>query len=146
VLACRVEGKSPKTVDFYEGILRRFTWYLAQSIVDHVEPMTVRSFLGYVQTSEHRWGSQNPQANKKASQTTVQRYYTGLKVFFNWCVAEDYIETSPMATVKKPRAPKKLVEAISPQDIATVSYFPSGYGVLPDGLLRFGSYPHHPLL
>ena len=26
-LWCRVEGKSPRTVEFYEGNLRRFLWY-----------------------------------------------------------------------------------------------------------------------
>jgi len=49
---------------------------------------------------------------------TVQRYYTGLKVFFNWCLNEQYIEYSPMDTLKKPKAPKKIVKAVAPEDIS----------------------------
>ncbi|MFC1958566.1 tyrosine-type recombinase/integrase [Chloroflexota bacterium] len=117
ILTCQVEGKSPNTVTFYKGILDRYTWYLNEFNLDEVTPMTIRSFLGYIQSTEHRWGSNNSRANRKAGQVTVQRYYTGLKVFFNWCVVEDYLVTSPMATLKKPKAPKKVVKAISAQDI-----------------------------
>ncbi|MFC2062614.1 tyrosine-type recombinase/integrase [Chloroflexota bacterium] len=79
--------------------------------------MAIRSFLGYILSTEHRWGSNNSRANRKAGPVTVQRYYTGLKVFFNWCVADGYFEFSPMATLKKPKAPKKIVKAIVPEDI-----------------------------
>jgi len=97
--------------------LERFLWYLNKFGVREVTPMSIREFLGYVQSTEHRWGSDNPRANRKASQTTVQRYYSALKVFFNWSVAEGDIETSPMAALKKPKAPKKVVEAIQPTDV-----------------------------
>ena len=67
--------------------------------------MTVRCFLGYLQSTEHRWGSDNSRAKRPVGQVTVQRYYTGQKVFFNWAVAEGYIAGSPMLTLKKPKTP-----------------------------------------
>ncbi|MFC1893331.1 tyrosine-type recombinase/integrase [Chloroflexota bacterium] len=116
LLTCRVEGKSPNTVTFYKGILDRFTWYLNEYSIYEITPMAIRSFLGYIQSTEHRWGSHNSRATKKAGQVTIQRYYTGVKVFVNWCVTEGYMDTSPMTTLKKPKAPKKVVKAITPED------------------------------
>jgi len=117
LLTCRVEGKSTATVKFYEGILRRFAWYLNQFGISIISPMVIRGFLGYIQSTEQRWGSNNSRATKKAGPVTLQRYYTGLKVFFNWCIQERYIEESPMVTLKKPKAPKKVVKALTPQEI-----------------------------
>jgi site-specific recombinase XerD len=102
------------------GILDRFLWYLREFNVEYVNSMTIRGFLGYILSTDNRWGSTNSRANKKAGHTTTQRYYTGLKVFFNWCVNEGYIESSPMDTLKKPKAPKKIVKAVSPQDITNM--------------------------
>jgi site-specific recombinase XerD len=117
LLTCRVEGKSPNTVTFYKGILERFTWYINEFGVHEISPMAIRSFLGYIHSTERRWGSYNSRATKRVGQVTIQRYYTGLKAFFNWCVAEDYLNTSPMSTLKKPKAPKKVVKAVTPEDI-----------------------------
>jgi len=30
ILNCRCEGKSPKTIEYYEGHLKRFLWYCRQ--------------------------------------------------------------------------------------------------------------------
>ncbi|MHA1971573.1 MAG: tyrosine-type recombinase/integrase [Candidatus Hodarchaeales archaeon] len=120
LLTCTVEGKSPNTVTFYKGILNNFFWYLNEFNFTIVSPMVIRQFLSYILTTDNRWGSDNSRATKKASQVTVQRYYTGLKVFFNWCINENYIDISPMANLKKPKAPKKVIKAISPQDVASL--------------------------
>jgi site-specific recombinase XerD len=117
LLTCRIEGKSPKTIVYYKGILDRFTWFLNENCVKEINTSVIRSFLGYVQSTEHRWGSNNSRANCKVKQITVKRYYMGLKVFFNWCLNEGYMENSPLATLKKPKAPKKIVKAVCPADI-----------------------------
>jgi len=51
VLTCRVEGKSPNTVTFYKGILDRFAWYLKEFNIAEVNPITIRSFVGYIQST-----------------------------------------------------------------------------------------------
>jgi len=119
-LTSKVEGKSPNTITFYKGILDRFIWYLTEYNVSEVNPMVIREFLGYLISTDKRWGSENSRATRKVGYVTVQRYYTGLKVFFNWCLNEQYIEYSPMDTLKKPKAPKKVVKAVAPEDISSL--------------------------
>jgi integrase/recombinase XerC len=80
--------------------------------------MVIRGFLGYLQSTEHRWGSSNSRAKRKAGQVTLQRYYTALKVFFNWCLSEGYIDTSLMNMVRKPEATSKMIRGLNTDEIS----------------------------
>lgn len=80
VLTKRTEGKSPRTVEYYQHNLRRFLWYAGrQGWSDDVRFLTdwqIREFLGYVGTETHRWGlegngSETSQGN--ASHSTVRQ-------------------------------------------------------------------------
>jgi site-specific recombinase XerD len=127
ILTCEVEGKTLATIKFYQGILKRFLWFLEAYDSPALTPMTIRNFLNYVRTAERRWGSGNSRAIKKASMVTVQRYYTGLLVFFNWCVMENYLEESPMKTLRKPRTPQTVIKAPDGEEInRLLDYLRSG--------------------
>ena len=60
VLTKRTEGKSPRTVEYYQENLRRFLWYAeGQGWSDDIRFLTewqIGEFLGYVGTETHRWG------------------------------------------------------------------------------------------
>ena len=45
--------------------------------------------------------------NSKLSESTVTTYLTMLKAFFNWCVDEGFVSSSPMASVKIPKPSKQ---------------------------------------
>ncbi len=60
VLTKRTEGKSPRTVEYYQENLKRFLWYVEkQGWPDDIRLLTewqIREFLGYVATATERWG------------------------------------------------------------------------------------------
>jgi len=64
-LTCKVEGKSTSTITFYKGILDRFIWYLNEFNLKEVNPMVIREFLGYLISTDKRWGSENSRATRK---------------------------------------------------------------------------------
>ena len=59
-LTLRSEGKSPKTVEFHGGNLRRLIWYAGQmgwpEDIREIDQWRVRQFLVYVAESPDRWG------------------------------------------------------------------------------------------
>jgi site-specific recombinase XerD len=112
LLSCKVEYKSAATVIFYKYILDHFLWYVKEYKITNIDALVIRSFLAYIQETPNRWNSLNYWANKKVTSTTIVRYYTGLAVFFNWCVKEELLDKSPMATLKKPQASKKVIKGL----------------------------------
>jgi len=95
--------------------LEKFQWWLGDK---EISTNSVREFIVYLQTTTSRWNSNNPRANRKVNQTTVQRYWTGLSVFFNWCVREGFFEISPMVNMRKPKIAKKVMKGLENGDMA----------------------------
>ena len=71
ILDCRINGKTQRTLEFYNDNLSRFQWWLSHNKlstdINSVGPDIIRVFLAYIQQEPHRWGSSNPHANRKAS-------------------------------------------------------------------------------
>jgi hypothetical protein len=89
ILTKRTESQSPRTTEYYEGILRRFLWYIKQnSIPDDTRQLNewhIRNFLSYVSSQTNRWatsGLGSESSKNKASYTTIHHYYRVLKTFF----------------------------------------------------------------
>jgi len=115
LLSCRVENKSPATISFYKNILDKFQWFLSKFGIETIDATTIRSFLGYLKDSPHRWDSKNTRANRPVCPYTVDRYYTALSALFRWAINEGMIETNPMATIKKPRFQRKIIKGLEPE-------------------------------
>lgn len=125
VLTARTDGKSPRTVEYYEGNLRRFLWYCErQSWPDDVRLITewhIREFLAYVASEVHRWGlngNGSESSRRQASYSTVHHYYAVLKAFFNWCVMEGFLTESPVAKVKMSNPKLKVIQPYAAEEIA----------------------------
>ncbi|MBU2008777.1 MAG: phage integrase N-terminal SAM-like domain-containing protein [Chloroflexi bacterium] len=123
-LWCRVEGKSPRTVDFYEGNLRRFLWYCQKEgypqDVQDITPEHLADFFLYVGGAEKRWGiggNGSERCRPKASRTTLRHYYRSLKVFFAWLIRERMLNESPLASFNAPRPEKPLIEPYTEDEI-----------------------------
>lgn len=123
-LTLTAEGKSPKTILFYEGNLRRFLWYAKiHGFPQNAQELTVqhiREFLVYVRDGEHRWGlsgNGSESSARKASYTTLWHYYVSLRRFFQWAQDERFIRNSPMTNVKLKRPAKKVVEPYTKEEL-----------------------------
>lgn len=125
VLTKRTEGKSPRTVKYYQDNLRRFLWYAGrQGWSDDIRFLTkwqIREFLGYVGTETHRWGLEgngSETSQRNASHSTVHHYFVVLSCFFNWVVEEGFVEENPMARIKVAKSKPKVVVPYSSEEIS----------------------------
>lgn len=124
VLTKQTEGKSPKTVEYYRGNLKRFLWYSEkQSWPDNIRLLTewhIREFLGYVTTETHRWGldgNGSETSQRKASHSTTHHYFVALSCFFNWVVREGFLQESPMSKVKVAKGKPKVITPYTTEEI-----------------------------
>jgi len=125
VLTERTDGKSPRTVEYYEGNLQRFLWYCDQQSWPHdvrlITEWNIREFLAYVTSEVRRWGldgNGSESSERRASHSTVHHYYAVLKAFFNWCVREGFLTESPIARVKMSNPKAKVVQPYTPEEVA----------------------------
>jgi len=116
LLTKRTECQSPKTAEYYEGILKRFLWYIKQNqLPDDTRLLNewhIRDFLSYVSSQTNRWGMSgngSESSRNKASYTTVHHYYRVLKTFFTWCIKEEFLKESPMAKIRFANPKLKMI-------------------------------------
>jgi site-specific recombinase XerD len=121
----RSDGKSKDTIRWYNQTLKQFEEFLAEtgrptSIEDLGEP-EVREYIIYLQ-GRCRWPD-NPHVslnNKPLSAISIQTYVRALRAFFKWLWNEGYTENNRLASLKPPKAPDKLVQILTPQEISDI--------------------------
>lgn len=113
MLTLQTEGKSPRTIEYYEGNLRRFVWYAElvgwPSDAAELTEWHIREFLVYVASEGQRWGRSgngSESSARRASPHTVWHYFRVLRVFFNWAVRERILKEPPLTNIRlKPPRP-----------------------------------------
>jgi len=112
IFSLGAEGKTPLTVHYYQGNLRRFLWYANEhdwpSDSSSIDAWKIREFLAYASTARNRWGTTgNGSENcREPSKTGGWRYYRTLRAFFNWAVSEGFLRENPLSNIKV-RPPKE---------------------------------------
>jgi len=124
LLDCKVTGKSPKTTAFYKEKLSKFLWFCdAYHFPDAIEEITsqhIKSFLGYLRDSEHRYNSNHPQANMPLSPNTIRKFYVALRSMLNWSIREGILEDSPLANIRPPKEHKHMVKALTSEQVQKI--------------------------
>ena len=117
LLACRVEAKSPLTLQTYSRRIASFIKFMDALELDgndsDINSYHIRLFLASLQ-------------KKGCKASTINSYYRALQTFFNWLVAENIIVKSPMFNIKPPRIPKTKPQPFSRQDIENLLLLCSG--------------------
>ena len=119
----RTEAKSPKTIEWYNLALKQFQCFLIESerltSLNGLGEAEVREFILYLQ--ERRWRN-NPYVNHrgKLQAISIQTYIRALRAFFNWLYKEGYTKENRLAKLKPPKAPTKVVEILTEEEIARV--------------------------
>jgi len=106
LISCRVDELSPRTIVDYQQKVSSFIRFAVENSAAAPPDVTthhVRLFLLSLQD--------------RCSAITVKDYYTALHRFFNWLVAEGVIEVNPMAKIRKPRVPQKIINTFTDQHI-----------------------------
>jgi site-specific recombinase XerD len=103
-LSMRAERKAARTVTLYVATLRMFGNWLAERDdrtefdVTEITRDDCREYLAYLVETR--------------SAATGRTRYGALRQFFSWCVDEEELDTSPMATVKPPSVPEHPIQVL----------------------------------
>jgi site-specific recombinase XerD len=104
----KTEGKSGKTISWYEERLSNFIKYLNLSdinpVLANINLKNARDFIVYEQT-------------RGVSPFTVQGSTRALKVFSTWLYSEQYTEENELANLKMPKAPTRMIEPLTSEEI-----------------------------
>ena len=107
----RSEGKSPKTVFWYSDMLLDFVKYLKQA-----ERHTTLAEFSIINVREYIVHEQG----RGMSPYTVQAKVRALKTFSSWLFKEGYTSGNILASIKLPKAPIKIVDILSPDEIEAI--------------------------
>jgi site-specific recombinase XerD len=114
-----VEGKSPRTVEWYTQLLTAFLAYLDRSgLPDELWVITLSTARSYILGLQQRKRlSRYPgSAPASLSPKTVQCHVRTLKAFSSWLFREGLTSENRLANLKIPRAPSKMFDPLTPAE------------------------------
>ncbi|MCC6457904.1 MAG: tyrosine-type recombinase/integrase [Caldilineaceae bacterium] len=110
LLDCAARRLTEGTLQFYKSKLAVFFHWCGDHNINALAEVTahdIRRFLVDI----HR---------RKLSSQYQNNLARAIRAFFNYCVRDELIETSPFKKVQMPRLEKKIISALSPKDIKTI--------------------------
>jgi site-specific recombinase XerD len=104
VLASDIARHSERTLATKRERLGRIVWFAKREGWDTVSIVEMRAFFAYLNHGHKqpggRWG--NPRMTKPITSGRVKSYYSTLRAFFRWLIAEEEIAASPMVRIPVP--------------------------------------------
>ena len=118
-ICAKAEGKSPRTIGLVTSSLGYFGRFLGGAPdISSITADDLRRFIIALQnTDKFRDHPFNKPLETKISALSIQTYCRGIRAFFGHLLREELIEANPVANVKMPRAPAKVVPTFSEQEI-----------------------------
>lgn len=89
---CKVEGKSPRTIEVYQINIQR---YLSVIAPQSPNPVNTLSYLASLR-------------DKHYAPATIHQVFRSLRTWFNWLVKCDIITKSPMSNIRAPKVPQRI--------------------------------------
>jgi site-specific recombinase XerD len=117
-LANQADGKSDKTVKWYNEMLRSFQSYVAAqkqcADLSIFNTHMVRDYILYLRSKPKFAGHPyTPEQDKVLSARTVLCHVRALKAFSSWLYSEGYTEENRLKNLKLPKAPATIVEPLT---------------------------------
>lgn len=107
LIAQEAARHSPATIRWYRDRLGRFLQFLFDRGVTTLEAITAtdcRLFLASLQ-------------QKNLKDNTIHGYARALRCFFRFLVGDGFLTANPWATVKMPKKDKRILPALTPDDV-----------------------------
>ncbi len=122
-LSLEASNKSPKTIDWYLGILHKFFNFLEHNnLMKPVEELDKKALEAYIiyRKTTNRWPN-NPhikEENKgRLSPYSIQGDVRAIKAFWNWLLYQGYIKRNALAKFPLPKVPKTLIKTLTIEQI-----------------------------
>jgi integrase/recombinase XerD len=107
LLDCKARQFTKHTLRFYRGRLILFVRWCAEHGLDDLGAVTPIDLRRYLVDTQQR----------NVSSAYLHSHARALRTFFNYCVRDQLLDTSPFARVQMPRLEKKILESLSPYEI-----------------------------
>lgn len=119
------EGKSEKTISWYEEILRPFSNYLIETTRNcNLSNFTVDNARGYIlslrQKPKYLGHPFIPVQEVPVSSETLRCHTRVLKAFSSWLYREGYTQSNVLGNLKMPKASMKVMEPLSDEEIKRI--------------------------
>lgn len=119
------DGKSPKTVKWYDEILRLFCMYVkAKPQSEDISLFNIDLVRDYILYLRHKPKFQGhpytPEQGQLLSPKTVQCHVRALKAFSSWLYVEGHTKDNKLKNLKLPKAPTKVIQPLTPEEIKKV--------------------------
>lgn len=111
---CMAQGKSPATHRVYKRVISRFLTDVGNIQVCNVGRRHTEGWM-YGLRGEHRTSQHGRKFNAGITAATFNQYLTCLRVFFQFCRAEGYINHDPMANLRNLKVPQRPRQQPNPQ-------------------------------
>lgn len=120
------DGKSPKTIKWYNDILKFFSRYLKENgYINDIDGFNIENARRYVLYLRNRNRFDGhpyiPQQHSLLSPQTIRGHIRGLKALSSWLYREKYTDENRLKHLKIPRVPVKLVEPLTAQEISQIT-------------------------
>ncbi len=106
LLSCRVDDLSPKTIEDYYQKVNTFIKFCHRLGIESPRKVDINHARLFILERQKTCGPHS-----------VKDYFCVVRRFFNWLTSEGILECNPMATLKTPRIPKKIIRPFSRRDI-----------------------------
>ena len=110
------EGKSPRTVEWYNQALHLFhDWLVGEGMstsLEHLGEDEVREFILYLKKRKGLWGP--------VSSHTLNNRVRALRAFFAWLHRRGYTEEHRLKGLRPPKVTQKVIEPLTPDEIQRI--------------------------
>ena len=113
----QTEGKSPKTVLWYNAVLGTFyRWLESEKLPTQVGAMSEEVVRLFILHYQNRPGLKGP----KMSTHSVANRVAGLKTFFGWLAQRGYTPGHLLEDIRLPKKTKLLIETLTSEEISQI--------------------------
>ena len=109
-----VSGHSRNTIALYNWSLGSFrAWLVENGRPTSIDAITIGDARAFLQHEQQRPSRVPPKSDThsrstKLSDRIIHHHVRSLRAFFNWLVAEEYLERSPVTKLKPPKLEQRL--------------------------------------
>jgi len=119
------DGKSPKTIVWYNDILRQLLRYLKNNgysnNISNFDVDLIRGYLLYLRGKPKYLGHPyTPKQIETLSPQTIRGHTRGLKAFSTWLFTEGYTLENRLKNLKLPKVPLKIIEPLTQDEIGQI--------------------------